>query len=444
MTGNLFGDRYQVGDTLGFGGMARGAPRPRPPPRPGRRDQGAAGRPGPRPVLPDPLPPRGAERRLAEPPGHRRGLRHRRDPGARPAPVPYIVMEYVDGETLRDLLKREGPLPPKRAMEIVADVCAALDFSHRHGIVHRDIKPANVMLTRAGAVKVMDFGIARAVADGQATMTATAAVIGTAQYLSPGAGARRGGGRPLRRLRHRLRALRTAHRARRRSPVTPRSRSPTSTSGRTPSRRARSTRACRTELDAIVLKALEQEPAQPLPDRRRDALRPGQGAVRAGGARNPADERRRAHRADAVTTGPGRSVPAPPLLAPPSILNSSDDWDQPESSRAKKVWGFVGIGLLCLALLGGAVWFTLRITGQPEPLPQVSVPDLKGMTQSQAAAALQAENLVLASEVKTVPQATRTRARSSTSRRVTTPWSIRHPRSPSPSARGCRRSPCPT
>ncbi len=100
-------------------------------------------------------------------------------------PVPYIVMEYVDGETLRDVLKNEGPLPPKRAMEIVADICAALDFSHRHGIVHRDIKPANVMLNRAGAVKVMDFGIARAVADGQATMTGTAAVIGTAQYLSP-------------------------------------------------------------------------------------------------------------------------------------------------------------------------------------------------------------------------------------------------------------------
>ena len=94
-------------------------------------------------------------------------------------------MEYVDGDTLRDVLKKEGPLPPKRAMEIVADICAALDFSHRHGIVHRDIKPANVMLNRAGAVKVMDFGIARAVADGQATMTATAAVIGTAQYLSP-------------------------------------------------------------------------------------------------------------------------------------------------------------------------------------------------------------------------------------------------------------------
>src|SRR5918995_4284486 len=70
-------------------------------------------------------------------------------------------------------------------MEVVADVCAALDFSHRNGIVHRDVKPGNVMITRTGAVKVMDFGIARAVADNAATVTQTAAVIGTAQYLSP-------------------------------------------------------------------------------------------------------------------------------------------------------------------------------------------------------------------------------------------------------------------
>ncbi|GGM78092.1 serine/threonine protein kinase [Longimycelium tulufanense] len=100
-------------------------------------------------------------------------------------PLPYIVMEYVDGRTLRDIIKSEGPVQPRRAMEIMADVCAALDFSHRHGIVHRDVKPANVMITRSGAVKVMDFGIARAVADGQAAVTQTAAVIGTAQYLSP-------------------------------------------------------------------------------------------------------------------------------------------------------------------------------------------------------------------------------------------------------------------
>jgi beta-lactam-binding protein with PASTA domain/predicted Ser/Thr protein kinase len=99
--------------------------------------------------------------------------------------VPFIVMEYVEGRTLRDILKSEGRLPARRAMEIVADVCSALDFSHRNGIVHRDIKPANVMITPQGAVKVMDFGIARAVADSSATVTQTANVIGTAQYLSP-------------------------------------------------------------------------------------------------------------------------------------------------------------------------------------------------------------------------------------------------------------------
>ncbi|GAB3674606.1 Stk1 family PASTA domain-containing Ser/Thr kinase [Saccharopolyspora tripterygii] len=100
-------------------------------------------------------------------------------------PLPYIVMEYVDGRTLRDIVKTEGPLSPRRAMEVMADGSAALDFSHRHGIVHRDVKPANIMITRSGAVKVMDFGIARALHDGQAAVTQTAAVIGTAQYLSP-------------------------------------------------------------------------------------------------------------------------------------------------------------------------------------------------------------------------------------------------------------------
>jgi eukaryotic-like serine/threonine-protein kinase len=105
--------------------------------------------------------------------------------GSNGTALPYIVMEYVEGQTLRDVLKAEGHLPVRRAMEIVADVCGALDFSHRNGIVHRDIKPANVMITQAGAVKVMDFGIARALADNAATVTQTASVIGTAQYLSP-------------------------------------------------------------------------------------------------------------------------------------------------------------------------------------------------------------------------------------------------------------------
>ena len=100
-------------------------------------------------------------------------------------PVPYIVMEYVEGSTLRELLTSGSRLVPERALEIVDSVLDALAYSHQQGIIHRDIKPANVMLTNAGDVKVMDFGIARAVADTGATMTQTSAVMGTAQYLSP-------------------------------------------------------------------------------------------------------------------------------------------------------------------------------------------------------------------------------------------------------------------
>ena len=99
--------------------------------------------------------------------------------------LPYIVMEYVEGRTLRDLLRGGIPLDIGLALELTSGVLSALDYSHRAGIVHRDIKPANVMLTPAGDVKVMDFGIARALADSSVTMTQTQAVIGTAQYLSP-------------------------------------------------------------------------------------------------------------------------------------------------------------------------------------------------------------------------------------------------------------------
>ncbi|ORJ59411.1 Stk1 family PASTA domain-containing Ser/Thr kinase [Mycobacterium simiae] len=100
-------------------------------------------------------------------------------------PLPYIVMEYVDGVTLRDIVHNDGPLPPRRAIEIIADACQALNFSHQNGIIHRDVKPANIMISTTNAVKVMDFGIARAIADSGNSVTQTAAVIGTAQYLSP-------------------------------------------------------------------------------------------------------------------------------------------------------------------------------------------------------------------------------------------------------------------
>ncbi|TEX51959.1 MAG: hypothetical protein B7C55_02895 [Actinomycetales bacterium mxb001] len=99
--------------------------------------------------------------------------------------VPYIVMEFVDGMTLRQILSSGRRLLPERSLEITAGTLSALDYAHRHGIVHRDIKPANVMLTRTGDVKVMDFGIARAMNDSGHTMTSAQTVMGTAQYLSP-------------------------------------------------------------------------------------------------------------------------------------------------------------------------------------------------------------------------------------------------------------------
>ncbi|EUA45216.1 serine/threonine-protein kinase pknB [Mycobacteroides abscessus 21] len=127
-------------------------------------------------------------------------------------PLPYIVMEYVDGITLRDIVKDDGPMPIRRAIEVIADSCQALNFSHQHGIIHRDVKPANIMISKTGAVKVMDFGIARAVSDAGNSVTQTAAVIGTAQVPFAGTGARRDSRRPLRCLLAGLRPLRIAHR----------------------------------------------------------------------------------------------------------------------------------------------------------------------------------------------------------------------------------------
>jgi serine/threonine protein kinase len=100
-------------------------------------------------------------------------------------PEPYIVMELIPGHTLRELIHRGDRIPVDRALEIGEGILAALEYSHEQGIVHRDIKPANVMITDQGDVKVMDFGIARALVDIGATLTSTWNIIGTAQYLSP-------------------------------------------------------------------------------------------------------------------------------------------------------------------------------------------------------------------------------------------------------------------
>ncbi len=98
--------------------------------------------------------------------------------------IPYIIMEYVDGRLLKDLIA-DGPLEPDEAMRIAAQVLTALEYSHRAGVVHRDIKPGNIMITASGQVKVMDFGIARAISDSAATIAETSAIVGTAQYFSP-------------------------------------------------------------------------------------------------------------------------------------------------------------------------------------------------------------------------------------------------------------------
>ncbi len=106
-------------------------------------------------------------------------------PGGTRTTLPFIIMEYVDGHTLREMLTAHQQLAPAEAIRITEEILDALAYSHRAGIVHRDIKPANVMITATGQVKVMDFGIARAIADTAATMTQTQSVVGTAQYLSP-------------------------------------------------------------------------------------------------------------------------------------------------------------------------------------------------------------------------------------------------------------------
>jgi serine/threonine-protein kinase len=97
----------------------------------------------------------------------------------------FLVMEFVEGKSLKEVIQSEGPLTPERAEEIAAEVCSALYYAHRHGIVHRDVKPANIMINGEGKTKVMDFGIARALTDSGATVTQTGTVLGTANYLSP-------------------------------------------------------------------------------------------------------------------------------------------------------------------------------------------------------------------------------------------------------------------
>ncbi|HEY5335241.1 MAG TPA: Stk1 family PASTA domain-containing Ser/Thr kinase, partial [Mycobacteriales bacterium] len=176
----LYGGRYELGDELGFGGMAEVFQA-----RDTRLGRDVAVKVLRADLARDPT----FLQRFQREAQAAANLNHANivgvyDTGEQDG-VPYIVMELVAGRTLRDVIAEDGRLLPRRALEIVGEICAALDYSHRQGIVHRDIKPANVMLTPTGDVKVMDFGIARAASASSATMTQTAQILGTAQYLSP-------------------------------------------------------------------------------------------------------------------------------------------------------------------------------------------------------------------------------------------------------------------
>ena len=294
-------------------------------------------------------------------------------------PQPFIVMEYVEGRTLRDIIKAEGRLPVRRAMEIVADVCAALDFSHRNGIIHRDIKPANVMITPQGAVKVMDFGIARAVADNSATVTQTANVIGTAQYLSPEQA--RGETVDARSdvystgcLLYELvtgvppfqgdSPVAVAYQHVRENPVMPSARNP----------------EVPRALDSIAMKALAKNPLnryQSAGDMRQDIER----AL----ANQPVT-------AEAVMTDAERTQFIARTPPPPVALRRTDytEPEEDDSRRTGLIWAAVVVALLLV--IGGAGWAIVNF-GKDNGPATVSVPSIIGMTPDAAEQAIRQANL---------------------------------------------------
>jgi serine/threonine-protein kinase len=304
-------------------------------------------------------------------------------------PLPYIVMEYVDGRTLRDIVKTEGPLPGQRAMEIMADVSAALDFSHRHGIVHRDVKPANVMITKTGAVKVMDFGIARAVHDGQAAVTQTAAVIGTAQYLSPeqARGEQVDARSDVYAAGCVLFELLTgeppftgdspvavAYQHVREDPKPPSALNP----------------RVNPALDAIVLKAMSKG----APNRYQSAAEMRTDLVRVLSGQRPlapmvmTDEDRTTILAAGRTPQPqqrGRHRPT-------AMADDYDDYDPYEDEeeerrrRRRKGWLIALLSILGVALVGVLIWLMTSVLGDEPGGTQVSVPDVIGKSEEEAKA----------------------------------------------------------
>ncbi|WP_431943208.1 Stk1 family PASTA domain-containing Ser/Thr kinase [Micromonospora marina] len=296
--------------------------------------------------------------------------------------LPFIVMEFVNGRTLKEVLGVEGRLQPRRALEICADMCAALEFSHRHGIIHRDIKPGNVMLTQTGQVKVMDFGIARALASGATTMTQTSAVIGTAQYLSPEQA--RGEAVDARSDVYAAGCVlfellcghppfvgdspvSVAYQHVREQPPTPSTINPD----------------VNPAVDAIVLKALSKNPLnryQSAGEMRADLLRAAAGRPVLATPVMPAEETMPMGAAAGGYHQAQQTQMMGPQTRPQPVARVGDPGKRKSSSWV--IAAFAALGVLAVIALGTALW--LNQAGNEK----VSVPQLVGRTQAEAQAAL--------------------------------------------------------
>jgi serine/threonine-protein kinase len=312
----------------------------------------------------------------------------------------FIVMEYVEGESLAELIQREGRLHPDRAAEVASDIAAALGFAHRNGgVIHRDVKPGNVLITREGAVKVADFGIARAMTDSSdQNLTKTGSVMGTATYFSPEQARGQGvdprsdvyslgcviyemvTGRPPFQGEN---AVAIAYKHVQEAPVSPRMVDP----------------AIPDTLEAITLKCLAKNPANRYPsaqDLRADLTRYLQGA------------RIMAEPVLAPPVGPD----ATGVMSPTGYMNATvagqaaNSWDgdgygdrydeygdyedeePPKSNRA-----FLAVLVLLVLLLGGVLFLAAKAMQKDDPKNTVTVPEVINKTQDEATALLDAEGL---------------------------------------------------